>query len=145
MFLQLLQIVGVLVPNAAMLGRRNVQEQRIQLFNCCYITWHNMCSLLITVVSFCIWYTQNREFSLRIMGDAGGVNLPLHHKVQKFSSGTGSPGWSREKGHKAVVVVWFHCVLTYYCKTRKRFMLLHKLIYHSAFLLLFKTKLTPRK
>jgi len=23
------------------------------------------------------------------------VNLPLHHKVQKFSSGTGSPGWSR--------------------------------------------------
>ena len=26
------------------------------------------------------------------------VNLPLHHKVQKFSSGTSSPGWSREKG-----------------------------------------------
>jgi len=24
-------------------------------------------------------------------------NLPLHHKVQKFSSGTGSPGWSRKK------------------------------------------------
>jgi len=34
------------------------------------------------------------------------VNLPLHHKVQKFSSGTGSPGWSRKKGRKAVVV-WF--------------------------------------
>jgi len=33
------------------------------------------------------------------------VNLPLHHKVQKFSSGTGSPGWSRKKGHKMVVVV----------------------------------------
>jgi len=26
--------------------------------------------------------------------------LPLHRKVQKFSSGTGSPGWSRKKGHK---------------------------------------------
>jgi len=24
-----------------------------------------------------------------------GVNLPLHHKVQKFSSGTSWPGWSR--------------------------------------------------
>jgi len=33
------------------------------------------------------------------------VNLPLHHKVQKFSSGTGSPGWSRKKGSKMVVVV----------------------------------------
>jgi len=29
---------------------------------------------------------------------------PLHHKVQKFSSGTGSPGWSRKKGRKTVVV-----------------------------------------
>ena len=26
---------------------------------------------------------------------SASVNLPLHHKVQKFSSGTGSPGWSR--------------------------------------------------
>jgi len=32
------------------------------------------------------------------------VNLPLHHKVQKFSSGTGSLGWSRKKGRKTVVV-----------------------------------------
>jgi len=32
------------------------------------------------------------------------VDLSLHHKVQKFSSGTGSPGWSREKGRKMVVV-----------------------------------------
>ena len=28
------------------------------------------------------------------------VNLPLHHEVKKFSSGTGSPGWSRKKGRK---------------------------------------------
>jgi len=33
------------------------------------------------------------------------INLPLHHQVQKFSSGTGSPGWSRKKGRKRVVVV----------------------------------------
>jgi len=26
-----------------------------------------------------------------------GVNLPLHHEVQQFSSGTGSPGWSRKE------------------------------------------------
>ena len=34
------------------------------------------------------------------------INLPLHHKVQKFSSGNGSPRWSRKKGRKTVVVVW---------------------------------------
>jgi len=33
---------------------------------------------------------------------SASVNLPLHHKVQKFSSGTGSPGWSRKKGRKTV-------------------------------------------
>jgi len=36
---------------------------------------------------------------------SASVNLPLHHKVQKFSSGTSSPGWSWKKGHKTVVVV----------------------------------------
>ena len=35
---------------------------------------------------------------------SASVNLPLHHKVQKFSSGTGSPGWSRKKGRKTIVV-----------------------------------------
>jgi len=35
---------------------------------------------------------------------SASVNLPLHHEVQKFSSGTGSPGWSRKKGRKTVVV-----------------------------------------
>ena len=33
------------------------------------------------------------------------VNLPVHHKVQKFSSGTGSLEWSQRKGRKMVVVV----------------------------------------
>ena len=38
---------------------------------------------------------------------SASVNLPLHHKVQKFSSGTGSPGWSWKKGHKMVLVVTY--------------------------------------
>jgi len=40
----------------------------------------------------------------QMVGVSASVNLPLHHKVQKFSSGTSSPGWSRKKGHKTVVV-----------------------------------------
>jgi len=40
-----------------------------------------------------------------MIGVSASVNLPLHHKVQKFSSGTGSPGWSWKKGCKMVVVV----------------------------------------
>jgi len=39
----------------------------------------------------------------RIVGVSASINLPLHHKVQRFSSGTGSPGWSRKKGCKKVV------------------------------------------
>jgi len=46
----------------------------------------------------------------RMVGVSASVNLPLHHKVQKFSSGTGSPGWSRKNGRKTVVVVkWLSC------------------------------------
>ena len=41
----------------------------------------------------------------RMVGVSASVNLPLHHKVQKFSSGTGSPGWSQKKGRKMVVCV----------------------------------------
>ena len=40
-----------------------------------------------------------------MVGVSASVNLPLHHKVQKFSSGTGSPGWSRKKGRKTLVCV----------------------------------------
>ena len=45
----------------------------------------------------------------RMVCMSASVNLPLHHKVQKSSSGTGSPGWSRKKGRKTVVgcgMVW---------------------------------------
>jgi len=47
----------------------------------------------------------------RMVCVSASVNLPLHHKVRKFSSGTGSPGWSRKKGRKMVVVVCggYHC------------------------------------
>jgi len=44
--------------------------------------------------------------SSRMVSVSASVNLPLHHKVQTFSSGTGSPGWSRKKGRKMVVYVW---------------------------------------
>jgi len=40
-----------------------------------------------------------------MVGVSASVNLPLHHEVQKFYSGTGSPGWSRKKGCKPVVCV----------------------------------------
>jgi len=40
----------------------------------------------------------------RMVSVSASINLPLHHKVQKFSSGTGSLRWSWKKGHKTVVV-----------------------------------------
>jgi len=40
----------------------------------------------------------------QMVGVSASVNLPMHHKVQKFSSDTGSPGWSRKKGRKMAVV-----------------------------------------
>ena len=39
-----------------------------------------------------------------VVGVFASDNLPLHRKIQKFSSGTGSSGWSRKKGRKTVVV-----------------------------------------
>ena len=35
---------------------------------------------------------------------SASINLPLHHKVQKFSSGSGSPRWSQKNGRKTVVM-----------------------------------------
>jgi len=46
---------------------------------------------------------------------SASVNLPLHDKVQKFSSGTGSPGWSQKKGCKTVVV-WCGVVVIHKCQ-----------------------------
>jgi len=51
----------------------------------------------------------------RMVGVSASVNLPLHHKVQKFSSGTGSPGWFQKRGRKKVVCVCVCvCVCVYY-------------------------------
>jgi len=36
---------------------------------------------------------------------SASFNLPLRNKVQKFSSGTGSPRWSRKKVEVVVVVL----------------------------------------
>jgi len=47
----------------------------------------------------------------RMVGASASVNFPLHHKVQKFSSGTGSPGWSWKKGCKTVVVIIVFVIL----------------------------------
>jgi len=38
------------------------------------------------------------------------VNLPLHHEVQKFSSGTCSPRWSRKR---AIKWLWWWCGLSW--------------------------------
>jgi len=40
----------------------------------------------------------------RMVSVSASVNLPLHHKDQRFTSGTGSPGWSQKKDRKTVVV-----------------------------------------
>ena len=40
----------------------------------------------------------------RMVSVFASVNLPVHHEVHKFSSGTGSPRCSQKKGCKTVVV-----------------------------------------
>jgi len=47
----------------------------------------------------------------QVVSVSASINLPLHHKVQNFSSGAGSPGWSRKKGRKTVVVWWWYYLL----------------------------------
>jgi len=49
--------------------------------------------------------SRDGEAPSRMVSVFTSVNLPLQHKVQKFSSGTRSSGWSRKKVHKTVVVV----------------------------------------
>jgi len=56
----------------------------------------------------------------RMVGVSASVNLPLHHKVQKFSSETGSPGWCQKKGRKTVVCVYVCvCDMTRYDTPRQ--------------------------
>jgi len=44
----------------------------------------------------------------RMVGVFASVNLPLYHEVQKFSSGTSSPGWSWKKAIKRFC--WWYCI-----------------------------------
>jgi len=55
----------------------------------------------------------------RMVCVSASVNLPLHHKVQKFSSGNGSPGWSRKKIRKTGVVWWCGGVRTIVQKSNR--------------------------
>jgi len=55
-----------------------------------------------------------------MIGVSAFVNLPLHHKVQKFSSGSGSPGWSWKKGRKTLVCVNVELVEFASCVTEIR-------------------------
>ena len=62
-----------------------------------------------------------------MVGVFASVNLSLHHKVQKFSSGTGSPGWSQKRAIKwlwcgdlfpdtvRIALVALLCICTYLC------------------------------
>ena len=45
----------------------------------------------------------------RMVSVSASRNLPLHHEVQKFSSGTGSPAWSWIKGREMAVVWYAEC------------------------------------
>jgi len=51
------------------------------------------------------WLVQMEGAPSRMVGVSASVSLPLHHKVQKFSSGSGSPRWSQKKGRQ-MAVVW---------------------------------------
>jgi len=42
----------------------------------------------------------------QIVGVSASVDLSLHHKVQKFSAGTGSPWWSRKRAVKRLLLLY---------------------------------------
>jgi len=48
----------------------------------------------------------------QMVGVSDSVNLLLQHKIQKFSSGTGSTGWSTKKGRTKMVVCVCWCLIT---------------------------------
>jgi len=56
-----------------------------------------------------------------MVGVSASVNLLWHHKVQKFSSGTGSPGWSQKRAVKRLCVCNYQdlTLVTYYKRELK--------------------------
>jgi len=77
----------------------------------CFLAWAVLIftTLLILIGEWWRWALVSPDGVMpsRMVGVSASVNLPLHRKVQKFSSGTGSPGCSRKKGRKTVVVWWW--------------------------------------
>jgi len=59
----------------------------------------------------------------RMVGVSVSVNLPLHHKVQKFSSGTGSPGWSRKRAVKRLWWLFGFSICVFFCYNLDYFVL----------------------
>ena len=71
----------------------------------------------------------------RMVDVSASVNLPLHHKVQKFCSGTGSPGLSWKMGHKTVVCVcvwWLHTWCEWYVVVRRNLQLSSSGVWEGA-------------
>jgi len=63
---------------------------------------------LLTSTEMGWWWalvSPDRVAPSRMVSVSASVNLPLQHKVQKFSSGTGSPGWSRKRATNSCVCV----------------------------------------
>jgi len=65
-----------------------------RFINCRFHTWLFLLNYSIYLVS------PDGVAPSQMVGVSASVNLPLHHKVQKFSSGTGSPGWSQKRAVK---------------------------------------------
>jgi len=51
----------------------------------------------------------------RMVSVSASVNVPLHHKVQKFSSSIGSSGWSPKRDVKRLCVVWCGVCVQHFC------------------------------
>ena len=74
-------------------------------------SWNTTASFTLLTATFLVRQSLTSVISSLILGQTllwhfSTYIRPLHHKVQKFSSGTDSPRWSRKKGHKTVVVWW---------------------------------------
>jgi len=84
-----------------------IQFYMLVPINTCFINC--LLTYLHTLGGWCRWAMVSPDgvAPSRMVSVPVSVNLPLHHKVQKFSSGTSSPRWSRKKGRKTVVVWWW--------------------------------------
>ena len=94
---------------------RNISRILLKQFWFCFRSFSLSRLQFLFCFSFLDHHNSSSRFNFRNENYTGGAQtdsrcvclcyLPLHHNVQKFSSGTSSPGWSRKKGRKMVVVV----------------------------------------